>query len=530
MENVSNDFGKKFRLVIVLLIITASVGFFLILQFTRFGLGATGDSVHYIMGAQNLLDGKGYSRTSGGGEIRPLTMAPPFYSIILSGLAIIDPNLCEGVRLFQALLFAVSIFLVGIIIFRFSRSIWLSLFGAVIMLTTSNLIMHHGWVLTEAVYILLFLIVVYCLAVYFDTQRRYLILLSGFLIGLTTLTRYVGASLIAASLSVIFIFGRASWRRRLIDCLTLVIAWVVPVSLWFARNMAIGGSIANREVSFHPMAVELIRAYRAEISFWFVPAQLGFPHWLRKILMTLLAIVGPVTFYFLELRDRILKKIRRDDPFWILPWFLTLHMVYYAAFIFLTLTFTDAVTDFNVVSRYLIPVYVSALIFYPIVFHRLIWQRGNWLIPRLVFVVIGFCLIFFYAQDSIAMLKDPLPFIGYTGFRVREVETTERMNAIDESVIVISNNPEMFYVISDRSAYTLPIQFDFVTGKERDDFEEQMEATITKLNQGALIVVFTPLTEREKEVIHLLEVELIEAFPRSQFYGYPEARQGQNLW
>ena len=57
-----------------------------------------------------------------------------------------------------------------------------------------------------------------------------------------------------------------------------------------------------------------------------------------------------------------------------------------------------------------------------------------------------------------------------------------------------------------------------------------MEATITKLNQGALIVVFTPLTEREKEVIHLLEVELIEAFPRSQFYGYPEARQVQKLW
>jgi hypothetical protein len=42
--------------------------------------------------------------------------------------------------------------------------------------------------------------------------------------------------------------------------------------------------------------------------------------------------------------------------------------------------------------------------------------------------------------------------------------------------------------------------------------------------------VFTPLTKWEKEVVHLLDVELIEAFPRSQFYGYPETRQGQNLW
>jgi 4-amino-4-deoxy-L-arabinose transferase-like glycosyltransferase len=530
MENVNSNFNRKFHRAIVLLIITATAGFFLIMQFTRFGLGTIGDSVHYIMGAQNLLDGKGYSRTSGGGEIRPITMAPPFYSMILSGLAMIDHDLNEAVRLFQALLFAMSIFLVGLIIFHLSRSIWLSLFGAVIMLTTSNLIMHYGWVLTEAVYIFLFLIVVYCLAVYFDTQRRYLILLSGFLIGLTTLTRYVGASLITAGLSGIFIFGRTKWKQRLIDCLVLFIAWVAPVSLWFVRNIVIGGSIANREVSYHPMAVELIRAYRAEISFWFVPAQLGFPHWLRKIIMTLLAIVGPVIFFFFELRDRLLKKIRREDPFWIMSWFLMLHMVFYAGFIFLTLTFTDAVTDFYVVPRYLIPVYVSALILYPIVFHRLIWQRCSWLMPRLVFVVIGLCLIFFYAQESIAMLIDPLPFISYTGFHVREAETTERINAIDGSVIVISNNPEMFYVISDRSAYTLPIQFDFVTGKERDDFEEQMEATIVKLSQGALIVVFTPLTEREKEVIHLLDVELLEGFPRSQFYGYPEATQGQNLW
>jgi hypothetical protein len=517
------EFSKNYRRMVILLIIIAGLGFTFVLSFTRFGLGTTGDSVHYIMGAQNLLVGKGYSRISGADEIRPITMAPPFYSIVMSILGLIGGDILEGVRILQAFLFSANIFLVGIIIFRYTRSVWASLFGAVIMLMTSNLIVHHGFVLTEALFIFLLLVVIYCVASYFDTNKRYLVILSGFLISLTTLTRYVGASLIAASLAAIFIFGKVKWRQRLIDCLMLFIAWLAPVSLWFVRNLTIGSTIVNREIGFHPMAVELIRAYRAEISFWFVPAQLGFPHWLRKTIMTLLAIVGPVIFFLLELRDRLLKIKSRDDPFWIVPWFLVLHMVFYASFLYLTLTFTDAVTDFDVVSRYLIPVYVSAVILYPIIFHRLIWQGLTWQIPRVTFIAIGICLVFLYAQQSITVLRDPIPRIGYTGFREQEPSTTTQLSSIDNSTLIISNKPELFYVLTNRPAYMLPIKYDFVTGKARDDFDQQVEATRRRLNLGSMIVVFIPMYDWEKEVINLLGVKRIAEYPRCRFYGYPEA-------
>jgi 4-amino-4-deoxy-L-arabinose transferase-like glycosyltransferase len=520
---MNEDLNKNYRRVQVLLFIVACLGFAIVLCFTRFGLGATGDSVHYLMGTQNLLSGNGFSRTSGGGEIRPITMAPPFYSIVMSAVGLMDKDILGGVRIFQAFLFGASIFLVGLIIFRYSRSIWASLFGAAIMLMTSNLIKHYGWVLTEALYLILLLLAVYCFALYFDTHKRYLVLLSGFLMGLTTITRYVGASLAAAAVVSILIFLRSSWRQKLIDSLVLFAAWAAPVSLWFVRNVAIGGSVANREVSFHPMAVDLIRAYRAEISFWFVPAQLGFPHWLRKIIMIILGLVSPAFFFLLEVRDRLLKKIHREDPFWILPWFLTLHMVFYAAAIYLTLTFTDAVTDFNVVPRYLIPIYVSAVILYTIVFHRLIYQRQAWLIPRVLLTSVGLCLVFLYAQQSLSLLKDPVSQIGYTGFVKQEPDITAKIKAIDRSVSVISNDPEMFYVIANRPAYVLPIKYDFVVGKEREDFQQQIEATINRLDQGGMIVVFTPMFEGEKEVIDLLNVNLIHEDSRTQFYGYPEA-------
>ena len=120
-------------------------------------------------------------------------------------------------------------------------------------------------------------------------------------------------------------------------------------------------------------------------------------------------------------------------------------------------------------------------------------------------------------------MRDPVPQIGYLGFIEQEPEITAKIKAIDRSVSVISNDPEMFYVIANRPAYVLPIQFDFVVGEEREDFQQQIEATIDRLDQGGMIVVFTPMFEGEKEVIKLLHVNLIHEDSRTQFYGYPEA-------
>jgi hypothetical protein len=94
--------------------------------------------------------------------------------------------------------------------------------------------------------------------------------------------------------------------------------------------------------------------------------------------------------------------------------------------------------------------------------------------------------------------------------------------SIDTTVPIISNDPEMVYIFTNRPAYLLPLQIDFHTTMERDDFNQQVSATREKLLRGGVVVLFSPMTENELKVVELLNAELLDAFIGSLFYGYPE--------
>ena len=81
----------------------------------------------------------------------------------------------------------------------------------------------------------------------------------------------------------------------------------------------------------------------------------------------------------------------------------------------------------------------------------------------------------------------------------------------------------MVYILADRTAYLFPLKIDYHTTQEREDYEQQIEATRDKLRQGGVIVLFSPMRESELEVVDLLSAELLDVFYGSSFYGYPEA-------
>lgn len=66
------------------LLLIGLAGAVLLAYATPRGMGLVNDSVGYISGARNLVDGNGYSRLTGNGEPRPITNYPPLYSIVLA--------------------------------------------------------------------------------------------------------------------------------------------------------------------------------------------------------------------------------------------------------------------------------------------------------------------------------------------------------------------------------------------------------------------------------------------------------------
>jgi hypothetical protein len=76
--------GPRSRLAVLLLVLIAVAAGSLVGANTRWGVGLRGDSYAYISGARNLAAGLGYSRISGGGEVRPITHFPPLFSLLLA--------------------------------------------------------------------------------------------------------------------------------------------------------------------------------------------------------------------------------------------------------------------------------------------------------------------------------------------------------------------------------------------------------------------------------------------------------------
>jgi hypothetical protein len=498
------------------------VGIILLIYQTRFGLSTTGDSVHYLMGAQNLLAGNGYSRWSGGGEIRPITMFPPAYSAVLASMGWMNLSTLDSARILNIALFGANIFLIGFLVYRYTRSIWASGIASGFFLTTSDIVMSHSSVLTEALFITLMLLMIYFLVHYMDTNNPLELVLAGILIAVATLTRYVGLSLLTAGLAVIAIMSNGKWGRRLLDGFVLSAISLAPVFLWLRRNAAVGGTLVNREFAFHPIQVDLIRSYRAEISFWFVPRQLKVPHSVRRAFMLLLGIPAPALFFLLDIRDHFMKKPRQREPFWTLPWFLVFFVISYFLILFFNLTLLDALTDFNTVSRYMVPIYIAAIMLFPIVFLRLLQKIKGWA-PRIAVSAVAFFLMAVNAQSTVQHLMDPIPALGYTGIRQERPDVVEMLDSIDRSVSIISNDPEMVFILVNRPAYMIPIEIDAHTGMARDDFSAQLEATRGKLSQGSWLVLFSPMTDAELEVARLLDATMMDAFKGALFYGYPEA-------
>lgn len=194
--------------------------------------------------------------------------------------------------------------------------------------------------------------------------------------------------------------------------------------------------------------------------------------------------------------------------------------MYVATFV-LNLTFLDALLDFNTVAKYLTPIYVIGVIFFVIVFHGLaVRAQKSWAL-RAGIAVIGISLIALYAQNSLSIVMDPIPSLGYTGLKMERQETVERLESINRSAAIISNDPELVFMLSDRTAYMAPIRYDANIGEEREDFDEQIEATRRKLKEGGILVLFTPINDSVIKDINLLEVELIDSFYGSSFYAYP---------
>jgi 4-amino-4-deoxy-L-arabinose transferase-like glycosyltransferase len=519
--------SKKNRLWFAFSILLSCLGIVLILQYTRFAPGVGGDSVQYVMGAKNILEGNGYARFSGEGAIRPITGFPPLYSVVLAGVGLTGIDLFEGARILNAILFGGSIFLTSLLMWNYTSSLWASIIGSVFIVTSLSLVEIHGMVMTESLFIFLMLLAIYSLTKYLSSQQFKHLILIGILISLATMTRYIGLSLLAASSLSILLLSKAHWRKRLLDCVVLICLTFVPLYFWFRRNTSVGGTAVNREFIYHPMDLTLVRVFLAEVLSWFAPRILGLSRPVRNVLVLILALPWPILYYFQELRTILKEKGSSRKAYWYLPWVLAFYVCSYIAILIVNSTLLDAGTTLGAPSRYLAPVLVAVVMIFVIAIHRLLERWGGGFLPRFSALFISLFLLVVYILEIVNLVRNPQVMGGYFGYKVQRSDAVREFEKLDPQAPIISNNPELVYVMSGRTAYMWPIAFDHYKQEEREDYAEQLDATREKLRNGGVLIIFGWPEGAEEMVFDLLEAERLWSLIDVTFFGYPEVLEWQ---
>lgn len=221
------------------------------------GISLSSDSIVYVTGARNILDGQGYLLFDGTAN----TLWPPLYPTILAGssLGLTDPlNV-------TAIVSVVHLFAIALLTIVIARRLRVGLAGGVLCAAmavwSAPIALMSSFAWSEQT----FTVLVLCLALLLTGQRR--MWLVGAVAAAATLTRYLGAVLPVAAFAVV-LSERGPIPKRLARASIMGFAWAIPVGLWLARNATSGEVTGARSPSSIGIVENAGDAFSAIAQLW----------------------------------------------------------------------------------------------------------------------------------------------------------------------------------------------------------------------------------------------------------------------
>ncbi len=476
------------------LLILAGIGVALDLIVIRHGVGASGDAVWYMQGAENILKGYGYGIMRGDGFL-PTTMFPPFYSVILAGLGWFGISIYELAGLLNAILLGANIYLTGWIIYRLTRSPSASILASVFTLLCFDLFVLHTWAMSEPLYLTLTLLSLLLILHYQENGKRPALALAGLAAGLSVITRLVGISLVATLCLWILVFGKGSMKKRFLEAVIPGIIGLLPVAIFFIRNAALTEPIAGRSaLVLHAIPIENYISIAQTLTSWFFPGILNLvPLFFKVVLFVGLMLLSALLFFF-SVRHLFFTEDDSQRLYTQYEYLLLIFLAFYGftfiGSIYLSLAGSPTNWTSTQTTRYLTPIFPVFLILIILAYlrvQRAVSARGK------VYgsVAIGLVLAFlaFYFNNFSSLYRKGI-YLGYTEIRNDFPTLVDEMKSIDSARPLIASNYELVTFLAGRPVYSMPGEGDELTGIANPDLP-QLLANITDLiDKGAILVVY----------------------------------------
>lgn len=455
---------------------------------TPYGIGMVNDSVGYIGGARNILVGHGYSRLTGNYTTVPITNYPPFYSIVLAGVGLLGIDAIQAAWGLSLALFSLTMILMVWMARYITRNDWMALFAGCVFIISAPFLHSYAFAMSEPLYLVLTLLALRLGAVAVERNRWYWFALSGFLAGLSFITRYVGLALFGTVILGLLIF-KSNWKTKLTSSAIYLVSGLLPVLAWLIRNWMVTKNAANRSFLWHPIGQDKIHEGVLNFWGWLLPdyGQVYDRAWEAFAVLFVVLCLGLAFAAFQNWKNVRIETQGLERQPKILTWMVLVHTLVYFGVLIFSLTFVDASPIFE--DRILAP-FMMGLVILLSVLCAWLWNKQRRVLRILVGVGVAVFLIFL-AEDTIDFLKEyHRDGQGFASLTWRDSETILEVERLPEATLY-SNRITATYILTGRPAYILPTATNPATGLARPEYQEDLNAIRQTILDGrGYLVVF----------------------------------------
>ena len=247
----------------------AALAFGLVLaRGATYGPALTNDSVIYMVVADSLLAGDGFSTWQSSRGLLPYVAWPPFLPLVLAAADLLGLDLLSESHWLHAALFALAVFLVGRYAARHFGSgflrVWTPAAAALSLpFAESAWRAHSGPIFT-----LLTLLALFRLCEFLEEGKRSSLGWTAVFAGLAFSTRYLGVILMAYAGLLVLLRPGTPVRENFRNAAAYTVIAGLPMASWLVRNLLVSGTLTARAAAPDYDAVEIWSDIGSAVLAW----------------------------------------------------------------------------------------------------------------------------------------------------------------------------------------------------------------------------------------------------------------------
>ncbi len=463
---------------------------------TRHGALVGQDSAAYVGAARNLLAGRGLTTpfdlvnsTLSPAQVYafhgavPLVHFPPLYPVVLATFSWLGASMTGGARVLNAVVVGLSVAVFELLVRRFSRSALLvPVAGAVLFLIGpavyghQDLLQIQTGVLSDPLFLLVFLVTVLLVDQYLDRPGRGLLVAIAVCVAVAPLIRYVGFAAVAAAALVLWWWSPLPAGNRRRAAAAVVASGLVPSLVWtlYISRVLHGGPV--RDVAWHPLG-ETLHFTLYIGSGWLLPASV--PDGLRETIFVAIVVVAAGAVVI----RRIRKPSETSVAFRHLSG-LVVFAVTYLGVVAMTRTVLDASTPLD--NRILLPLI-------PLLYLVVVSAVVNVVRPPQAgrILAAGLCLL--AAAGAVGATFDMVRggVVNDQAAVVDRSATVAAIRRLPADTIIATGVGDVVYTDTGRGSIRVPVHVEGLTHRPNPNFRAQVRqlAAILAQRHGVLVVI-----------------------------------------